>query len=47
MNSRRRPPLLVLVLGAILVLFVAILLATWIATDRAHPVILDESGQPR
>lgn len=47
MNVRKRPPLLVLLLGAVFVLFIAILLFTWIATDRAHPVILDERGQRR
>jgi hypothetical protein len=47
MRARKRPPLLVVVLGLMFVLFIAILVFTMVATDRAKPVILDEKGAPR
>jgi hypothetical protein len=47
MTARKRTPLLVVLLAAISVLFVAILVFTYVAADRAHPVILDEKGIPR
>ena len=47
MTIRKRPPFLVLLLAAIGLLFAAILVFTWVAADRARPVILDEKGAPR
>ncbi len=34
-------------LGAVMVLFIGILLYTWYGAEQARPVILDEKGRPR
>lgn len=34
------------VLRGVFVLFVAIMVGVWVLSHRAHPVLLDERGQP-
>ena len=34
------------VLGVVFVLFCGILIFVWVATKRAHPVMLDQQGRP-
>lgn len=38
--------ILQIMLGAIMVLFIGILIATYIVSKRANPVFLDEKGRP-
>ena len=44
---RRRPPLLAIFLGCVMLLFIAILVFTFVEAKNANPVILDEKGAPR
>ena len=46
-GNHRRPGLFPILLGFVILLFVGLLIFTWIATERAGPVILDEKGSPR
>lgn len=46
-GERRRLPFLPCFLGFVFLLFVGLLIYTWVATDRARPIILDEKGAPR
>jgi hypothetical protein len=46
-TERKRLPFLPYFLGFIFLLFIGILIYTWIETDRGHPIILDEQGVPR
>ncbi len=46
-SSRNRIPFLIIVLGFVVVLFIAILAYTYVETRRANPTILDEHGTPR
>lgn len=45
--ASRRPPLLTILLGCIMLLFIAILVFTYVEARRVNPVILDERGVPR
>lgn len=31
---------------AVFLLFVGLMVAVWVCSDRAHPVLLDHNGQP-
>ena len=42
----RRVAPLTIVLGAVFVFFCAVLVAVFIATKRANPVMLDQQGKP-
>jgi hypothetical protein len=44
--SRKQGAILMLALGLVVLLFIAILLATYIVAKKANPIILDESGKP-
>ena len=45
-NPRKKPAPLAYFLGAVFVLFIAILVFCYAVTRRAHPVFLDEHGKP-
>jgi hypothetical protein len=34
-------------LGAVTLLFIGLLVYTWVGAEQANPVILDEKGRPR
>lgn len=46
-KAKGRFPVLPVVLGLIMLLFIGILVFAYVATDSLHPVILDEKGVPR
>jgi hypothetical protein len=45
-NPRKKPAALAYFLGAVFVLFIAILIFCYVVTKRANPVFLDEHGKP-
>ena len=45
-NLRRKPAPLAYFLGAVFVLFIAILVFCYAVTRRTNPVFLDEHGKP-
>ena len=45
--ANRRPPFLTILLGCIMLLFIAILVLTYLEARRVNPVVLDERGMPR
>jgi hypothetical protein len=46
-RHRRGPGFFPILLGLVFLLFIGLLIFTWIATERADPVILDDKGEPR
>lgn len=44
--GERQGTLLQLVLGGTIVLFIAILVGSYVIAKRANPIILDEKGRP-
>ena len=43
----KRPPALIYVLTAVMMLFIGILIYVWIQAKNANPVMLDEKGRPQ
>jgi hypothetical protein len=44
--SQKQGTILMLTLSFVILLFIAILVAIYIAAKRANPIILDENGRP-
>ncbi len=45
-SERRRPAAFTLFLWFVMALFIGILVYVWVESKRAHPVLLDERGNP-
>ena len=45
--TEKQGHILQIVLGAIFVLFIAIMIGVYVIAKRANPILLDEKGQPK
>ena len=46
-EPNRKSILFPVFLGAVTLLFIGLLVYTWVGAEQANPVILDEKGRPR